>query len=277
MIETIKRNSLSIFIVGLLFIYLITSMFYGSNYNFQRVVFVICISSVVIYYSLYHSSQVMHTLNEFKYFFLVLLIPFIQSIVSPHINQSFEIYSHLTISIMYFLYFFAIVLLSQNMQKISLEKFLLTILIINAILFGFLLFIFVFFHFSFALNKIIQWFFSNMRFLNHMQTLFIPLLALLLFSAKNDYYKFLAVVFLVINFNFIFYTGARGSLLGIILAIIVVSFLNRTKQFRQTVIKFTLIFIVSLSVYLLIENLSGSSTHVDHLASTSSSGKVRDI
>ncbi|MCK5110287.1 MAG: oligosaccharide repeat unit polymerase [Arcobacteraceae bacterium] len=161
------------------------------------------------------------------------------------------------------------------MVKVSIIKLLYTIALLNIIIFGFL---FLYHYFSSITNNFedtVDLFFNNIRFLSHLQTIFIPLLLYFFIIIKNKSSKVVILLILVINFYILFYLGSRGSIYTIAISSVIIYFTS-TAKIKKQLILLLFIAIFSFILYYLANNFfieSAQFKSLSHLQTFNSSGR----
>lgn len=261
------------FIVIVLF-HLLVSFFIGDSYNYTRILINTLLSVFTFIVIIKYQKVVLDTIINNKFIFIFLLIPIIQLFYSQYIDGKEEVYQQVLISTTYLISAFLVLFSINFSKKISLKKFLNTIVLINILIFTFI-FIYFFLFFEYInLMDTIKRFFTNIRFLNHLQTLFIPLLLFYLSLIKSNQMKILISILLIINFNLLFYTGARGNLYAIAIASIFIYFISN-KQIKKDIIFLLFISVISFLFYQIFSFIGeNEKSHISHLSDFSSEGRL---
>lgn len=271
MLDRAYFNYLSSSVISLLSIHFILSFFIGDSYTYTRIISNTIFSITILFLLFKYTDLLINSFLKNKFLFAFLFIPIIQIFTSSFINTKAEIYQHTLISITYFIVFLLTIFFSENLNYISLKKFFNTFLLLNIILFSFLFIYYFIFLDHITLKYTIKRFFSNIRYLNHLQTLFIPILLFYFSFIKCLRTKILITLLLVINFNLLFYTGARGSIYAISISSVIILFFS-DKKLKKDLIFFITIFLISFIIF---QMISISDTNVTHLNSFSSSGRMQ--
>lgn len=265
---------LSNFIIFVIFIHLISSFFIGDSYTFTRILSNSIFSVTILFFIVKYNNLVVETLVGNKLIFLFLLTPILFTYFSAYINTEAEFYQHISIGITYFLIIFLMIFLTKNLLFFSLKRFLNTFLLINIMIFSFIFIYYLLFMEHISLLFTIKRFFSNIRFLNHLQTLLIPLLLCYYSFIKCKKSKLFIILLLVINFNLLFFTGARGSLYSIGISSFLILLVSN-KNIKKDLFIFSIIIIFSILFYQVISGMFDyNSSHIEHLNSFSSRGRL---
>jgi len=195
----------------------------------------------------------------------------LQTYFSIFINTEFEIYQQLYISASFLLFISFFLYLRE--EEYSLSSYLYFILIISSIYSIFILFRFIEAELSF--HDSIVYYFKNIRFLNHLQTLIIPSLGLALLVSKTELQRIILNISLIVNFMLLFETGARGTFYALILSYLYLYLRDKnSKHIRSNLLQILFLFISSLILYILVYYLFGDNNRFNHLLNLSSSGRV---
>jgi len=245
----------------------------NTFYSVDRII-IISFLSLYLLYELVYNKRVIDKFIYQNIFVLLFAYAFLQTYFSQAINSEFEILQQLYISL-YFLLLIIFFLIFKS-KKYTLSSYLFFITSISIIIITFLLFHFILVHHT-AID-IINYYFTNYRFLNHLQTIIIPSLGLALFLSKSEKSTITITILLVINFLLLLETGARGSSYAILFAYMFLLFTNiKSKQLRQHIGMMLFIYIFSLCLYNInsfLFNETIDSSRVEHLFSVASSGRI---
>jgi len=257
--------SISIFIVSF-----ISSNFLNDSYSATRIIISIILSGY-LFFEVIHKKGVV-SLSLYKKIYILLFVYItLQAFFSPYINTSFEHSQQLYIGTSYLL--FITLFLSLNSQKYSLTSYLYFISIVSSI---YILAIAISFAFvELKVSDTIIYYFKNIRFLNHLQTLIIPSLGLGLLVSRKENVKTVLNILLILNFMLLFETGGRGSLYAILFSYLFLYLTNRnSKHIQDNLIQIGILFVGSLILYMVIYYLFSSFDRINHLLDIESSGRV---
>jgi len=257
-------GSVLVFIVSFIF-----SNFIYDSYSVARV-------SVTILFSLLLTIKVISKplvfLNMYKnIFFLLLLYALFESIFSSYISTPFEHLQQEYIAISYILFITTFYALKGD--KYTLRSYLLFISLVSILYFLFILFTFL--YDAFSIKDSVIYYFKNIRFLNHLQTLIIPSLGLALFLSKKESYKAFFTLLLILNFLLLIETGGRGSFYSLLIVYFLFFLTNlQTPRVKNNILLVGSIFVISLFLYISIHFLFIDKDIVNHILDASSSGRI---
>jgi len=251
--------------------YFIVSSFVYDSYSIGRVMVITLLGSLLVY-ELFYSKTIIYTTALYKNSFIILfLYAAVQGFISSYINSEFELLQQIFVS-NYFLLVVSFFLLYKD-KKYTLNSYLLFIIIIISIVFLFIIFSLILSNTS--VLDTLNHYFKNFRLFNHLQTVVIPSLGLALLVVRSEMKKVFILVLLIINFLFLFETGARGSSYAIFISysLLLVSNL-KSKRVIQNIGTMGSVFFISLLLYFTLSWLYSGTSQSIHLYATHSSGRA---
>ena len=267
-------NHLGILLIVLFSIHSVVSNYIFNVYSLDRVL--ITSSVLVLFlYTLIFKYQLLKTQLWFtNTFVLFSLFAFLQYSFSSHINTYFEVEQQIFISVSY-LSFTLLFLIYKN-TDLSISSYLETILYLNIIIISAMV-ITYFIHFydkEYSLLNAIHTYFENIRIFNHLQTIFISSLFISLSISKTKALKILTIILLSANFNLLLYTGGRGTIYAIVIAIIFLYFTSRKKiDLKNDILLFVGLFAINTVFFYTFNYLSLGSTS-SHITNITLSGRA---
>lgn len=270
-IDKLLAGSYFLLLILFLFVthFLLTFFFETSSYNVSRIIVNLSLYTIILYYLIFKHNLLQNIFYSNKWL-VIFTIPILEAFFSQYINSSFEQHQQIFISTTYFFTILVVLIIYEQNKYLSMLRFLYLIILLNIIIFSFILSHYLFIN-SFNLSMSIWLFFENVRFLNHLQTLFIPLLLFGTSLSKLKSIRILSVFFLIVNFLFLYYTGARGSFISIVSASLFIYF--TASSFRPNINKLFFIAIASFIIYFIFIlifsfEVNGSEKHLLSVAST---------
>ena len=251
------------------------SLFFGSSYTISRISINVILSFIILYNLFYNFDLIKRTLLKFKVLVIIFLIPLFQSYYSPYIDTVLEFNQQVLISISYLLTIFTVLFIYSNSKHISVIKFIYTIIFINILIFSYLFLHFLATWDNGSLYKSLNLFFDNRRFLNQLQTLFVPVLLYAYFLNRLKDIRYLVLILLFINFYMLFFSGARGSLYSLTITSIIIYFTS-TREIKKQIIQLFIIGFISYIIFYFINFVlidSSQQIFTAHLESFSSNGR----
>ncbi|MEA3553636.1 MAG: O-antigen ligase family protein [Campylobacterota bacterium] len=251
------------------------SLFFASSYTTTRISINVALSFIVLYNLFYNFNLIKNTLLKFKILLILFLIPLFQSYYSPYINTALEFNQQVLISISYLLTIFIVLFIYFNNKHISVVKFIYTIVFINILIFSYLFLHFLATWDNGSLYKSLNIFFDNRRFLNQLQTIFIPVLLYAFFINGLKNIRYLVLFLLFINFYMLFFSGARGSLYSLFIASVIIYF-STTKDIKRQILQLFIIGVISYLIFYFINFIlidSSQQIFSNHLETFSSNGR----
>ena len=251
------------------------SLFFGSSYTISRISINVVLSFIILYNLFCNFDLVKRTLLKFKVLVIIFLIPLFQSYYSPYIDTVLEFNQQVLISISYLLTIFTVLFIYSNSKHISVIKFIYTIIFINILIFSYLFLHFLATWDNGSIYKSLNLFFDNRRFLNQLQTLFVPVLLYAYFLNRLKDIRYLVLILLFINFYMLFFSGARGSLYSLTITSIIIYF-TTTREIKKQIIQLFIIGFLSYSIFYFINFVlidSSQQIFTAHLESFSSNGR----
>ena len=250
---------------GSIIIFLITfivSNFIYDSYSVARVLVTVLFSWIVIMKVIFNSSSFKFITVYSNIFILLFAYAFLQSYFSPYISTEFEHIQQEYIAVSYILVTITFLILKN--EKYSLLSYLSFISLLSVVYMLFFLYSFIVDNLS--IYDSIVYYFKNIRFLNHLQTMIIPSLGLGLILCKKELYKTFLILLLMLNFMLVFETGGRGSFYSISCVYLFLYLSNfKSKRVKENILLIVGVFLVSLAVYIAIyfifDNI-GSQNHI---------------
>jgi O-antigen ligase len=199
----------------------------------------------------------------------------LQSFFSSYINTNFEVVQQQFISITFLIYI--IYYQIHKNSTYSLDDFLNLTLIVSYLIFCILALDYIIsakeLH-DYTITDAILKYFKNIRVLNHLQTITIPSLALLLLTAKNFKQKSIISIAIFLQFLLLLHTGGRGTIYATESLFIFIFLTNiKSSVSKNTIFLVQAIFIAALLVITILPVVfdNGNSGHVFE---TSSNGRL---
>ena len=259
---------ISIFIFS---IHFIATGFINDNYSFTRIIITVSFSLYLLITLFYRDKRIKKKGTFNNLYILFFMYTGLQTYFSLFINTEFEIYQQLYISASFILFISFFLYLRD--EEYSLSSYLSFILIISSIYSIFIVFRFVLAELS--LYDSIIYYFRNIRFLNHLQTLIIPSLGLALLVSRTELQRIILNISLIVNFMLLFETGARGTFYALSFSYLYLYLRSKnSKHIRNNLLQILFLFISSLVLYIAVYYIFGDANKTNHLLNLSSSGRV---
>lgn len=248
-------------------------MFVASSYTLSRVLISICISITIVIISLNKPSSFTYIVKKYFLFYLFCLLLIYQSFNSLYINTNFEIQQQLYISLTILLYITVILYTIIQYNSIKIKTFT-RVIILSSLLIFISIFTVYALNNDYTLIKSIETLFDNRRFLNHLQTLFIPIIFYSMLISKSYKINFLLCLLIILNFYFIFLTGARGTLYSLLTSSLLI-FFSSNRNIKIKLLYFYALIVISFIVYQIGLYLDNDFTeHSSHFKDIASIGRV---
>lgn len=267
-----SKDHLFILVLIVFSVHMIVATFSHISYITSRLTIVMLLSLYIIT-SLYSTSKQIYLYKYSLYGFLFLFVFFLQALLSPYIINTTFTFSYQLAMSMYIFLFFLVILIEYDFheyRKNHLILRLLNIILLLNIIIGSIFFLY-FINGNFDIN-IINKYFANIRFFNHITTIGLPILFLGYFVVKKIRLKVLYGVLIIQNIYFLLYTGARGSSIALFCSYIIILILSKNR-FRKRILYIPILFTFTSLILFYISSFNGTASHMTHLLSMSSAGR----
>ena len=264
-------HSLSWALLSIFSIHFLVAYYIYDIYSLDRV-FVTLFLSLFVLKEVFSSKENLYVSWHFYGLLFLLFYGALQTLTSPYITTEFEVLQQLYIACFYILFIFALLLLQRVNYKLREYLLMVTTLSAMSILFMLIMFLLK----SSNIYDIVIVNFGNIRIFNHLQTIIIPSLGLGLFLARDEKYRTLFTLLLILNFMLLLLTGARGSFYAILLAytfLFVSSF--SSKKIRRHILLMGSIFFLSVGLYMFLHYTYAEVGNFAHITTTVSAERLR--
>ncbi len=249
------------------------SIFVSSSYTLSRILTSLCLSIAIVIISLNKPFILTFIIKKYFLFYIFCLLLIYQSFNSLYINSSFEIQQQLYISLTILLYMTVILYTINQYHSIKIKTFI-RMIILSSIFIYISIFTIYTLNSDYTLVKSIETLFDNRRFFNHLQTLFIPIIFYSMLISKSYKIRILLCLLIILNFYFIFLTGARGTLYSLLISSLII-FFSSNKSIKIKLLYFYYFIVISFIVYQVGLYINDDFTeHSSHFNDIASSGRL---
>ena len=249
----------------------IMAHFTHDSYSFIRI-FSLSLLACFALYILFTKKDESYKLSSYSVALISLaLYAFIQSYFSLYITTPFEQKQQELISLYYLFIVLSYTILREKLY--SLRSYILFILAISGIFLFFILFNFLFSNNS--VYTILNYYFTNVRYFNHLQTLLIPSFGLAILVCRNAKINIVLLFVLLLNFMLLIESGGRGTFSSLLLLYTIFYMTNlKNKRVKEHVLLMATLFVLSLLLYIAIYYIFASFNVTKETIDLGSSGRL---
>ncbi len=204
-------------------------------------------------------------------YFILFIAAIVLAFISPHINSFFEVEQQVFISISYALILVSFTVYKKIGFRLTHHMYIVIFITVASTLFLTVNLL----NTDNNLLQTIRVYFNNIRILNHLQTIIIPSLGLLLLIIKSKKSYLFVASLLVLNIMLLIETGARGSIYAISIAYLLFTLTNLSNKSALRHIKELLFLAVLASIlYYLFALFLSNGSNSEHIGDFSLNGRM---